>query len=143
MLDLNDIAIDAEAAENGKEFDFYDTGAKFTIARFNNDKAEAMRSMLTLELWDDLTSKEPEVAAAADKKLKIEVLASCVLLGWSGIGENGKETPYTPENALAILSDPRYSDVRRFVERNAMSPTNFKEAKESAATESVKNTAAS
>jgi hypothetical protein len=47
------------------------------------------------------------------EKLLIKVMAKTVLLDWKGLEEDGKEIPYSEENAVRILTD--YRDLRDYV----------------------------
>lgn len=143
MLDITSLAIDVEKSEEGEWFPFPGTEAKFKIKRFNNDKAEHLQAQLTLERWGELTGDDQKVADTADYEIRAKVLSTEVLAGWSGIGENGKELKFTAETAYKFLSDKKYSDLRKFVERTAMNGSNWRAKVEAEVTDSVKDTAAS
>lgn len=143
MFDINSTAIDVEASEEGKWFD-YEGGSKFLIARHSNDAAETMRAELTIEHWDALTDKEnPEKARELQRELECRVLCQHVLKDWKGVGSGGTLIKYTPEEGMKYLGDKRFKDLRRFVEINALNAGNWRAQAEEKAVESVKDTAAS
>lgn len=147
MLDLNTLAVDVEAAENGKWFP-YPGGAEFLICRFNNEAADQMRTRLTMENWEVLNPKEGDEVAMAKanevaEDLDLKVICHVILKDWKGVGVEGKALKYTPELGEKYLGDKRFRDLRKFVENNSMRSANWRETVEASVTESVKDTAAS
>lgn len=147
MLDLNTLAIDVEAAENGKWFP-YPGGAEFLLGRFNSEAADQLRTKLTLENWEKLNPKDGDEAAIATANevaagIDLQVLCEVILKDWKGVGENGKALKYTPELGKKYLGDKRFRDLRKFVENTAMRSTNWQEKVEAEVVESVKDIAAS
>lgn len=143
MLDISSLAIDVEKSEEGQWFPFLGTDAKFKVRRFNNDKAELLQSQLTLDNWEDLTGDDREKAERVEYEIRARVLAEEVLVDWKGLGQDGEELKYTPEVGFKFLSDKKYVDLRKFIERTAMNASNWRAKNEDAAAESVKDTAAS
>lgn len=68
-----------------------------------------------------------EAAEQLNEKLMAEVLAKTVLLGWSGIEENGAPLPYSLENAQRLLM---IKDFRALVAEKASDFTLYKAAVE-------------
>lgn len=140
MLDIESLAVDPTAAEEGTWANFM--GARFLIARLNNDKAIQLRSKLALENWDELTAGG-EKAEELSTKIDAQVLAEAVLLDWKGITAGGKEVKYSPKVGMKYLADPRFRDLVQFVQNYAVNRANYREKAEQEVTESVKDSAAS
>lgn len=140
MLDIDSLAVDPSAAEEGTWASFM--GAKFLIARHNSDKANLLRSKLTLEKWDEVTAGDANSEQVA-KQINAKVLAEAVLLGWEGVVKGGEEIPYTPEVGYQYLVDPRFRDLAQFVENYSLNRANYRQRAEHEVIESVKDSAAS
>ncbi len=103
-------ATDATAEEKGRAFtDEFGGKATFLLARSGNrtynrmiqKQFEAHRHIL------ELKDSEEQEDAAADLSFKLigQVLAKCVLLGWSGdVKYKGVDLPYSYDNAVLLLS---------------------------------------
>jgi len=141
MLDIESLAVNLETAENGRWFD-YPGGGRFLIARFNNSRAEGMRTALTLEHWDKLQNLNEETGKLYEE-IDARVMSETVLLGWEDVGSKGKPIKYTPEVGFKYLSDPRMRDLYMFVRNQSINRGNYAEKAEAEAVEEVKDTAAS
>lgn len=101
---------DATAEEKGRAFTKEFGGeATFVVARSGNrtynrmiqKEFEAHRHILELKG----TPEEEEAAADLSFKLIGDVMASSILLGWSGkVDYDGKPLPYSYDNAVLLLS---------------------------------------
>lgn len=140
MLELNTLAVDPSAAQNGVWADFM--GARFLIARHNNEAANFHRSRLVLDNFDAIQAQD-DSAEQLSRKIQVEVMANHVLLGWEGVTIDGSQVDYTPELGIKYLGDPRFSDLFQFVENFSLHRANFRERAEAEAAESVKDSAAS
>lgn len=138
MLELNSLAVDPKAAEEGVWASFM--GGKFLIARGNNDAAQFLRSKLALARWDELSAGD-EKAGEIAVDIAIEVLATHVLLDWKGVTVDGSEVEYTPELGKKYLGDSRFRDLRLFVENFSANRQNYQEKAEEEVAELVKDSA--
>jgi hypothetical protein len=140
MLDILSLAVDPVAAEEGTWANFM--GGRFLVARHNSDKANQLRSKLTLDQWEAITAGD----AAADKlalQIGTQVLAQTVLLDWQGVGVGSEEIKYTPELGYTYLIDPKFRDLVQFIENYSMNRANFRERAVVEIAESVKSIAVS
>lgn len=140
MLELESLAVDPSAAEEGTWANFM--GGRFLIARHNCDKANQLRSKLTLEKWDEITAGDEKSEDIA-RQITTRVLAEAVLLDWEGVAKDGKALKYTPELGYQYLIDPRFRDLNQFIENYSLNRANYREKAEREVTESVKDSAAS
>ena len=140
MLDIDSLAVDPALSEEGTWADFM--GAKFKIARGNSAKARHLSSKLFLENWDVLNAGGEDADKVAEA-INVKVLANTVLLDWEGVTSGGKELKYSPELGEKYLGDPRYPDLRQFIENYSHNRSNYRERAEQEVAESVKDSAAS
>ena len=147
MLDLQTLAIDVDAAENGKWFTYLN-GSELLIRRYNNERADQLRTQLTMERWEELSTnaEDPESIVRAGevlKEIELAVITEEILVDWKGIGFGGEIVKYTPEVGRQFLGDKRFRDLRKFVENQSMNTGHWREKVASEITESVKDSAAS
>ena len=140
MLEINSLSVDPTSAEEGTWATFM--GAKFLIARHNSDRANQLRSTLTLERWEEITAKD-EKADELARQIGTKVLAEAVLLDWKDVGDKGVEIQYTPEVGFQYLIDPRFRDLVQFIENYSMNRSNYRERATAEIADSVKSTAVS
>lgn len=140
MLDIDSLAVDPSAAEEGVWANFM--GARFKIARHNTNKANALRAKLTLERWDEITAGTEDSDRIASE-VNAKVLAETVLLDWENVTKGGEPLAYTPQVGLEYLIDPRFRDLAQFIETFSLNRSNYREKAEAAAAEAVKDSAAS
>lgn len=140
MLDIESLAVDPKAAEDGVWADFM--GARFKIARHNSDRCNQLRAKLTLENWDQIAAGD-EAADKVAQEINAKVVAQAVLLDWEKVQKAGKDLPYTAELGYEYLSNPRFRDLLQFVENFSMNRGNYRERAITEAAEQVKPTAAS
>jgi hypothetical protein len=122
-MDLfNAYAVDEELENNGV-WTPVGGGSEFLIARSGND---AYAKLLTRLIDQDRKTIDlgGAIAEAKSNEIMIAVLAESVIRGWrTKIGAQvnptitfqGEELPYTPANAVKILSDSRMKDLRKAV----------------------------
>lgn len=91
-----------ETLENeGKVFPLSKT-ASIKVARSGNDKyVEMLRNEMKEAQLDLMGEKEANEVA---EKILIRVMASTILLGWSGVKEGDVEVPYSAKKAEEYLS---------------------------------------
>ncbi len=95
------------------------------VARFGNDKFQALMRELSstpeCERWKlcgmwDKPENFPEVKAR-QKEIMLECWARTVLVGWTGLQDNGVDVPYSPDIAKKLLEVDdvfaRVSDIAR------------------------------
>lgn len=141
MLNLTKLAVDPVLASEGTWADY--AGGRFLIARFNNPKAQELRSSLALKQMALLQSGTDEGEAAA-QAINVEVLAHTILLAWEGVSEDGKTAvAYTPEVGVKYLADPRFAELKEFIQNFSFNRENYQEKVEAEVTKSVKTTAVS
>ena len=140
MLDIDSLAVDPTAAEDGVWANFM--GARFKIARHNSNKANALRAKLTLAKWDEITAGTEDSDRIANE-INAKVLAETVLLDWDGVTKGGKPLAYDPKVGLEYLIDQRFRDLSQFIENFSLNRSNYREKAEELAADSVKDSAAS
>jgi hypothetical protein len=140
MLDINSLSVDPVAAEEGTWANFM--GARFLIARHNSDRANQLRSTLTLERWDEI-SAGGEKAEELAREIGAKVIAGAILLDWQSVGDKGVEIPYSAEVGYQYLSDPRFRDLLMFVENYSMNRANHRERSVAEVADAVKSIAVS
>jgi len=140
MLDIDSLAVDPAAAEGGVWANFM--GARFLIARHNNEAGSFLRSKLALQNWDTLSGGGEEAEkVAAD--ISAQVIANHILLNWEGVSKAGEPLEYTPELGLKYLTDPRFRDLQQFIENFSLNRSNYREKAEEEVADSVKDSAVS
>lgn len=86
------------------------TTAKVLIARFGNDAySKAVREKFE-QHQADLSAGGDEADDLA-KKLFLEIQVDTLILGWKGIGENGKELKYSREKAIELFGKPEMKNL--------------------------------
>ena len=140
MLDIDSLAVEPELANGGvwKEFN----GAKWLIARYNSEKAAALRSKQVLDNLEVIQAGGEE-AEKLQEVFNLDVLSNCILIGWEGVTSKGEPLEYSPELARKYLADPRFAELRNFVENASVVRSNFQAKAEEEVAEQVKDTAAS
>lgn len=101
-------------------------GAEFLIARANNPTAvklsiDLMRPYRHLQRLN-------KVPKDVQEEVGLEVLSRAILLNWRGIKEDGKDVPFTPEEAKRMFK--AYPDFADFVAGYAQEHTVFQDENE-------------
>jgi hypothetical protein len=61
--------------------------------------------------------------------LELRLLTEAILLDWRNVDDdNGAPLPYTPQEGAKILADPAYTDLKDFIQTQAVKRENFTEA---------------
>jgi hypothetical protein len=123
-LKLDDLFVDQEIGTEGVWVDFYN-GSKLKIASIDNPKYKAYLSKLARKNRFQLDQSN-EDSSELVQEITTDAMAKYVLVGWKGIqlGEDGVETPYTPEiGKKALQSAPK---LRAFVSEQAEDNTLYK-----------------
>lgn len=139
-LDIDSLAIDPKLVSEGSWGNF--SGASFLIARYNSPEAQRVRNEAVLENLEAIQAGGDK-AVAANEVITLRVLTESILLGWKGLTKGGKELKFTKALAKQYLADPRFGELREFVENYSVSRANYQEKTEQAVADTVKTTAAS
>lgn len=111
MFDLAEFDELNQRQNEGVEFDIFDvlrrpTGIRMTIAGPDSDVQQRARS----EVYQRLVNAGVDNRSAEERQRDdIAIIAACVL-DWSGITRDGEPVPFSPEEAVSLLT--RYPDVR-------------------------------
>lgn len=101
-MDISKFRTDATLEVDGVEIPVGD-GLTLRIARAGNDKASAEYRRLTSDPRVQMAIRTNTMDPAEMRRIVDEVYASTILLGWSGLTEDGKEIPYSREKAKELL----------------------------------------
>ena len=123
---LNLPQIDLEKAAAGVWVP-YSGDIRFLIAR--SDSPEYVRAIKQLErrFGTQLTS-----GAMTDNeadRLLAGLMVDHILNGWEGLQNDEEEFPYNRENALALMADPSYADLRAWIMKQAGDIENYRREK--------------
>lgn len=103
-------------------------GAEVRVARLGNKQyLEAVRRLSSKH---KVASRNNKLADEVTLDVTVNAFAEAILLEWKGIQENGKNLPYTRENAARLLKE--YADFREDIAAIAMNMENFKREQEEA-----------
>lgn len=86
-------------------------GLSMRIARMNNANYRKRFQVLTKPHQRAL--RKDRLSEDIAEKIMIQCLAETIVLDWKGVEENGKEIPFSVENATRILTE--YPDLREYV----------------------------
>lgn len=123
-MDLKNIAIDVKGELDGKWVKIFDGQIQVKVARmYNKHYAKAYSEAVEpvkLEIRAGTLSDDKQQALLCD------VFARTILLDWQGVEVDGKELPYSYENAKMLLLDPSLRLFREAVLEESMRGVNFK-----------------
>ena len=103
-------------------------GSEFLIARAGNPAAEKLTQELMRPHRRRL--RAGTLPDEVTKEISYTVLATAVLLGWKGVKVDGKEVPYSPEQAKELFTEmPDFAD---FVAGYSMEAALFQDREEKA-----------
>lgn len=122
-MDLMEYASNPATEIAGVEISI-DDDTTITVAAYGNRKFRAMRNRL-LEPLQNSAGRAGITTDQADKVLE-KCIAKCILLGWSGLKIQGEDFPYSTENCLKLLSDPRFKSFKELVMGHAADGEHFK-----------------
>lgn len=103
-------------------------GASILVARAGNKENRAALKRLIAP--HKVALRNDKLADEVLERLTIEAMAETILLGWKGIRENGKDVPYSRDNAVRLLTD--YKDFRDQVSAFSTEMALFQQAEEAA-----------
>lgn len=83
-------------------------GAQIKVARIGNKESKALTKRL--QAPHKIAIRNEKLPDDVWTKISVEVMAKTVLLDFKGIKEDGKEVPFSVENATRFLTD--YKDFR-------------------------------
>ena len=111
-MDLNNFATNVELSEEGVWCPV-DAVTEIRVARYGNRKFQRLLQKLSApyKVQMERQMMKDDVAEA----VFIEALATAILVDWRGMTENGEPLPYSKENAIAVLSNPKLKDFRDLV----------------------------
>lgn len=139
MLELKSLEVDPTLAEEGVWANF--AGGKFLLARAGHAYKSRV-SELVIKDWDLINSNTPEGEQRA-LDIYTQAAAEFILLDWKDVGSDGEELRYTSELGAKLLGDPRYNDLREFIDNFTSNRANYRGHVESEVVASVKGTAVS
>ncbi|AFU86574.1 tail assembly chaperone [Caulobacter phage CcrRogue] len=97
-------------------------------------KIRALGAKAVLDLRDDLTKKYQSLLRAGGKlpdekveEINLKVIAGGVLADWKGIVVGGEEVPYSPDNAYAVLSNPKLGKMAGFIAQHSTDAQNYRD----------------
>lgn len=121
LYDLNNFDTDTKK-ENEGVWEPLGPGARVLVARLGNKAyneafkniPHGVRLQMEAGMIDDEHAEE----------LICNLLSQTVLLNWEGVGEDGKELPYSPENAQKMLL--KHKNFRNFIWTLASEQSRFR-----------------
>lgn len=114
-------ATDSDAEQNGKWFPLGKKG-RVKVARTGNDRYNSEFKRLVDEKQLDLNEGGPAAEALA-QDIMVAVQAKTILVGWEGLGFQGKTVEYSVDMAKTMLG---VKDFRRKINALADSFENFR-----------------
>ena len=123
MQELNLPSINMDVAEDGKWFVF-NNDISFKVARDGNPKHKrALQSK-----FKQMTKLRERGDIARLEHMNTEMQAQYILRDWKGIKDDkGKEVTYSMEVGLTVLSNPRYAQVKEFIQDCSADSAEFEE----------------
>ena len=112
MMDLFSIATDPKKELEGAEVKV-DDETTLIIARFNNKEYAKAQEKFMRPYMN--SKKKGKMSTKQADEILSRCMAKTILLGWTSLKIDGKEIPYSEENAYNILSDPRFANFRGLV----------------------------
>lgn len=139
MLDINNIAIDPELARKGVWADYM--GGSFLLAR-RGPEHDARLGQLFNEN-EAVIKLENEEGGRMLAHIYQRAFCDTILLDWKNVGIGGKAIKFSPDEAMKIISDPRFTELAIFLEKFSLHHSNYTKLQESKVAKQVKTTAAS
>lgn len=97
-------------------------GVELLIARIGNP--EYQKEFQRISKPHRRAIRRGHLSDSVAEKLLIKAMAKCILLDWKGLQEDGKDLPYSYDNAVRILTE--YRDLRDYVSDIANEIETFK-----------------
>lgn len=139
MLDINSIAIDPELARKGVWADYM--GGSFLLAR-RGPEHDARLGQLYNEN-ETVIKQENEEGTRMLSHIYQRAFCDTILLDWKNVGVAGKAIKFSPDEAMKIISDPRFTELAVFLEKFSLHHSNYTQMQNSKVAKNVKNSAAS
>lgn len=111
-MDLKFDAYDESKELEGVWRKLLNDSSEFLIARSGNEKFRAEVQRLTEELKEKGEVKDDELTNKQLTDVFVKAAAKHILLDWKNVTEDGEPIPYTVENGIRLLSNPKLSDFR-------------------------------
>ena len=139
MLDINQIAIDPELARKGVWAEYM--GGSFLLAR-RGPEHDARLGQLYNE-HEDVIKKEDDEGARMISYIYQRAFCDTILLDWKNVGMGGKLIKFSPDEAMKIISDPRFTELAVFLEKFSLHHSNYTQLQTAKVAKNVKSSAAS
>lgn len=117
-MDLNDL-LPVVGKLNIKLPNGQETGIVFDVVGEDSTEYRKGAKVVAQMFYSD------ERPSADDHEKANNVLYAGCVVGWSGLEQDGKPMPYSPEKALELLSNPQLTYVRQQVEEFVQKRTEF------------------
>jgi hypothetical protein len=126
---------DSDAVENGRWFTgeelwgprAADSGIRIKLRRYTSRAALKSRQSAEKKYRKFFDKKKNEYPPEINEKMICEQLADSVIVDWEGIRDrDGKEIPYSPEAALALVSAKQMADFRIAISAKALELDNWR-----------------
>ena len=122
-MDLKNIRTDVKKEDEGVWYYPYgDANAGFLLGRYGSRRFKAARVAAREKYARDLATGDSEEVS---EKIAVEVMAEAIVLDWKGVKDDGKELPYSKENAIKVLGDPGLHDLRDLLVAQASSGSRY------------------
>lgn len=109
-------------------------GLEVLVARIGNPKYKKRFQAITKPHRRALDRKTlPDEVA---ERLMIQCMSETILLDWKGLEEDGKEVPYSTENAIRILTE--YRDLREYIDDISKELEGYKQEEDEEAIDNLK-----
>lgn len=122
-LKLNVPSVDTGKAAEGVWID-YDDGIQFKIARSNTPAyREAVKKIHRQH------KRQIDAGTMSDSlsdSIMAGLMAEHLLVDWKGLMSDGKEFPYSKENATAFLSEEAYGEIREWIMKQSQDNENYR-----------------
>jgi len=128
-MDLSKNRLDPKLEEEGVWQDI-DLETSILVARWMNPVHEAYVRKHAKPLQQAI--RMDALSSKAEKEMRIDSIANCILLDWKGMKANGEDQPYSKEEAIRVLSNPELSWFLDMVEAYSRDLSVFKIEEEAA-----------
>jgi hypothetical protein len=112
-MDISKIKIDTKAQNDGVTVELF-PGVTVTV---RSTATNEYRNALQREVRKQRRFIDANIPIPAEimDGVVARLLAEHVIVGWSGLTEDGKPFAFTPENVAKIVSDPEYRQMRDMI----------------------------
>lgn len=109
-------------------------GFVIRVARVGNKNAARLFQELASAPDVAMARRAGALTEVKEREIMMEVYARTILVGWTGLTDDGKDVPYSPEKAKELLAVP---DFLRVVQDFAQTQENFRRQAVDGATEAL------